>query len=258
MYKYVMGIALSCMLCSNTHGQHELSKKRFINWFTQDPVSFVNDLNSKDLVTLGFSGIVFSSLSGFDEPNSFQFRRRYSNSGYLNITNEFGTINLMAPISAFVFGTSLLTKDRHFQDAAFTSLQAVLYNQISVGALKFAFARSRPYENDGPNDFDFFTTGETSFPSGHTSTAFAVITPWIMYYPSAFTYSLLAIPTGTALARIAKGKHWLTDVTFGAAIGAYWGYYLSKKHLSISGGDTIRVEPDFNFQSVGMKLSVSL
>ena len=253
-----MSICLVCIIQGNIYGQNSQSSKRFLKWFANDPATLVKDFGVNHLVVLGFSGITFTTLSDFDERTSNQLSGRYNRSLYLNTTNEFGTVRIMAPIAAAVFGTSLLSSNERFQDAAFTSLQAVLYNQLSVGALKFAFARSRPYQNDGSLDFNFFSKTGTSFPSGHTSTAFAVITPWIVYYPSIFTYSLLAIPTGTALARIAKGRHWLTDVTFGAAIGAYWGYYLSRKHLSITTDEGIRFEPDVTFQSVGMKMSISL
>ena len=256
--RLIAALGVLCVIQSSVCAQEQASGKRFLKWLTHDPVSFVNDFGANHLVTLGFSGVVFTTLSDFDERMSNQFRRRYNGNAYLDATNEFGTVRIMAPLAAAVFGTSLLSKDKHFQDAAFTSFQAVLYNQLSVGALKYAFARSRPYENDGSLNFNFFSSNGTSFPSGHTSTAFAVITPWIVYYPNVFTYSLLAVPAGTALARIAKGRHWLTDVTFGAAIGAYWGYYLSTKHLSLTKNTRFRFEPDVTFQSVGAKLHVSL
>ncbi|MDZ7681985.1 MAG: phosphatase PAP2 family protein [Fodinibius sp.] len=97
----------------------------------------------------------------------------------------------------------------------------------------FFFTRERPTHNEGPYDVDFLETGATSFPSGHTATAFAIVTPWLMYYRGRITYTLMAIPVGTAIARVAKGHHWLSDVTAGAGIGFAMGYCLSLKSTCV-------------------------
>lgn len=103
---------------------------------------------------------------------------------------------------------------------------------MTVGGLKFLFSRSRPIDEEGVRDFDMLGSTHTSFPSEHTSTAFAMVTPWVMYYDHPLTYSLYIISVGVGIARIAKCKHWLSDVAAGALIGTYWGYYLSKNHQS--------------------------
>tara|TARA_R110000868_G_scaffold259361_5_gene517325 strand:+ start:89951 stop:90724 length:774 start_codon:yes stop_codon:yes gene_type:complete len=219
------------LLPLSTFAQQNNTGNRFSTWFVQDPISIGRNINSNTISNVGMITVALAGISSFDEPSSSYFQKNYSNSKALNWSNNFGEIKYAIPFSAALFGTSLLSSDKKFQNAAFTSFQSVLYTASTVNISKFVFARSRPYQNDGAYDFDFFNSGETSFPSGHSSTAFALFTPWAMYYPNVLTYSLMVIPAGTALARIAKGKHWASDVTAGALIGTYWGIFLSKKHL---------------------------
>ena len=61
-----------------------------------------------------------------------------------------------------------------------------------------------------------------SFPSGHTITAFAVITPVSLYYPDALPV-LLFCAASVAISRVVLGMHFLSDVVAGATIGAALG-----------------------------------
>ena len=235
-------LLLGCLFvfCTSSTAQNQNDFQRFGRWLTEDPISIFKDAGMKQIAGIGTAGLSLAYLTTFDVSTSQNFRDHYSDSRFLSISNTLGSKRVILPTSAALFGSSLLTKNKKFQDAAFTSLQSVLMTSLAVGAGKFLFARDRPHKNDGAYDFDFVSTGQTSFPSGHTARAFSFITPWIMYYPSPFTYSLLALPAGTAIARVAKGKHWLTDVAAGAAIGFSMGYYLSQRHL---GTQDIQVTP---------------
>ena len=222
----------------------------------QDPVSMVTDVGPRSVLsaaTFG-AGVVVVSLG--DASVSRNFQAHYRQSPVLDFTNKWGEINLALPLSAGVFGTSLMTNNTRFQDAAFTSLQSLLMANLTVNAGKFIFARERPAHNEGPYDLDFLETGATSFPSGHTATAFALVTPWLVYYPGPITYTLMAIPVGTAIARVAKGRHWLSDVTAGAGIGLAMGYYLSKKHLSFQ-SENIEVMPVAGDGNFALKINFS-
>lgn len=57
-----------------------------------------------------------------------------------------------------------------------------------------------------------------SFPSGHTITAFAVVTPIYAHYPGALPV-LLFCALSVAVSRVLLGMHFLSDVVAGAAIG---------------------------------------
>ena len=255
-------LPLLCMVlnCQQIQAQNNIpdpSFNRFLDWTINDPIRVVKDINQREIGAFLFTGISIAGISAHDSYSSNLLQSRLRNNTYLSATNEIGTIKYVGPLSAAVFGASFLTDNQKFQDAAFTSLQSLIYTKFTVGAAKFAFARERPDHYEGPYDFDFFEGNATSFPSGHTSTAFALVVPWVVYYPNAVTYSMLALPVSTAIARVSKGRHWMSDVTAGALIGAYWGYKLSKRHLNITRNDNIDVTPFFGHNSGGLSLKVS-
>ncbi len=154
----------------------------------------------------------------------------------LETADYFGGPRINLPV-VLVAGGSLLTNNTKFQDAAFTSLQTLVYAGLLGYVLKGIFGRDRPENTDDPYAF-FATTGKnpfshegnSSYPSGHAISSFGIITPWVYYYPSVFTYGLYLIPTGTTLNRLAKDKHWATDIVIGAAIGVAMGRWLSIRH----------------------------
>lgn len=119
----------------------------------------------------------------------------------------------------------------HASSIAVTSAAAVTV--LSMG-LKYAIGRERPAEAHGdpfvaqPFDaaassfsigavFPSSGTPTSSFPSGHTALAFALITPYAELYHAPALY---AIPVAVGLGRIAaEDGHWTSDVVGGAFIG---------------------------------------
>jgi len=110
---------------------------------------------------------------------------------------------------------------------------------VSIGAthqvtnlLKGVFGRSRPYLSSDslPHDWQpgtgFGDSDRRSFPSGHTSIAFAFATAMSTEISHAWpragkiaTPLLYAGATSSALARIYHDQHWASDVAVGAAVG---------------------------------------
>lgn len=229
---------------------------RFMYWLIDDPVTMVSDFGSKQLYTVASVGVSLSIIAAGDDISSRHFQQQYGQSDLLHFTNMWGDWKIAGAASAGLFASSMITNSRKFQDAAFTSMQSLLMTNLTVNAAKFVFGRERPYEQDGPYDFDMVQPGGTSFPSGHTATAFALVTPWVVYYPGPITYALMAIPAGTAIARVAKGRHWFSDVTAGAAIGFSMGHYLAKKHLNLQ-SDRVQVIPNAGYDHFSLALNFS-
>jgi membrane-associated phospholipid phosphatase len=84
-------------------------------------------------------------------------------------------------------------------------------NVTTVGltyALKYGFGRERP---NGRN--------RHSFPSGHSSAAFATATMLHMWYGPATGIPAYAMAALTAFQRMDDNQHWLSDVIMGTTIG---------------------------------------
>ena len=203
---------------------------RFRDWSHKDASAWIGSWDGQRFATVAGATIVLAGLSFTDQAVSNRAMNWGAGAfgGFLDGTNELGG-PAAALIPVVFFATSLAFDHTNFQDAAFTSLQAYVYSNTIVIITKYVSGRSRPDEGKGPHAFHPFS-GSISFPSGHTSSAFAIVMPWVFYYPGPLTYTLLAVASGTAIARIQRQRHWLTDVLAGAAISAAMSHYLFRRH----------------------------
>ncbi len=211
-------------------------RRRFLRWTYEDAGALVQDTNPRALLYAMGSAAVLASLSPLDPPFLEEVQEGYSGglATYLDATNELGGPRAIVPVASLLV-VSLATDNPRFQDAAFTSLQALAYSAAITAGFKIAIGRFRPEADAGAYRFAPFS-GNRSLPSGHTSAAFAIVTPWVLYYPNVATYGLFALSVGTAVARIALDKHWPTDVLAGAAIGFLTARWLTRRHQGAEGG----------------------
>ena len=129
-----------------------------------------------------------------------------------------------------VYGTvtaGLLVAGTLAHNPRLTRMGTHLASALAVAAgvsssVKFVAGRSRP---DNPvidsdaDDFGLFS-GRASWPSGHTTMAFAFATALgdELHTPVA-RYGLLAAATAVGWSRINDNRHWLSDVAAGAVLG---------------------------------------
>lgn len=96
---------------------------------------------------------------------------------------------------------------------------------IITPTIKIVAGRNRPAESDGVYDFHPFRfLGDNSFPSGHTTQAFAVASVIATHYDPLWVkgaaYTIAAL---VGFARIEHNAHWASDVAAGAFIGSAVG-----------------------------------
>jgi membrane-associated phospholipid phosphatase len=132
-----------------------------------------------------------------------------------------------------LWGAGLVTRNRTVAAMGFHTLAAIGVTSQVTNVLKGTFGRSRPYATPDTMSHDWdagsgFSQGtdRRSFPSGHTSTAFAFATALSHEINHAWpragkvaTPLLYAGATAAGLARIYHDKHWASDVALGAAVG---------------------------------------
>src|SRR5215213_2844889 len=150
-------------------------------------------------------------------------------------------VEYIASPGAYVIGGTLLAigKVGRFErvaDLGWHGTTAVLFSQGITSILKGVVGRGRPFLSNGEDPDDFhpgrgFGTGDwTSFPSGHTATAFAaaaaVTNETTRWWPkSTWIVGPLMYGGATAvgLSRMYHSRHWASDVALGAAIGTFSG-----------------------------------
>lgn len=234
------------------------SRMRFVHWTYQDAGGLLQSLDGHSARYFLGGAVLLGASLPVDPSLLEEVQESYHGplGSYLNYANELGDPH-MTPVVAGVFVFSLALPDARLQDAAFTSFQSLVYAGIITGTLKGVFGRFRPEAGQGAYQFAPFS-GHTSFPSGHTTAAFAILTPWVFYYPNVATYALFALCTGTAVARIALDKHWPSDVLAGGAIGFLTARYLTRRHLHHTGPSRLKVVPFIGLASAGLRLHIRL
>ncbi|MEM8601739.1 MAG: phosphatase PAP2 family protein [Bacteroidota bacterium] len=236
--------------------------ERFLRWAGRDALAFLRTTSTTlPVIALAGSALV-PTAANLDAPISDELQGQPGGAlgTFLDVGDRLGERKMALPVMA-LFGVSLLTDNDRFQDAAFTSMQSAFYATGVTMGLKSLVGRARPYTDDGSLTFVPLSPSRDyySFPSGHTTLSFAIVTPWVLYYPGPVTYSLLAVSTGTAIARIAKDEHWATDVLAGAAIGAFTGVFLARRHLrEADARAAFEVQPVLGFDHVGASVTIPI
>jgi undecaprenyl-diphosphatase len=89
--------------------------------------------------------------------------------------------------------------------------------------LKRVFCRIRPRDIEPHCWARIVTRDKFSFPSGHSTTAFAVALSLGSFYPEILPV-LLLLAANVAISRVIVGMHFLSDVIVGSAAGTLLGY----------------------------------
>lgn len=117
----------------------------------------------------------------------------------------------------------LLSQDplryRAFESAAC----AVAVGIVFFHKVKRVVCRTRPRDIEPHCWANIITKDKFSFPSGHSTTAFAVALSLGSFYPEALPV-LLILAANVAISRIIVGMHFLSDVVVGSGCGAALGY----------------------------------
>jgi len=211
--------------------QQDLDNGRFLRWSYQDPVDWFGSWDTKRLLHVAAVGAVLVPISLLDEPVDEALGEQ--DSGQIADVADYLGTPLAILTASGAFGLTLITTNSKLQDAAFTSVQSALYANVIAFTIKLSVGRARPDANLGAHHFEPFSDPDASFPSGHTTTAFALLSAWTFYYPSIWTYGLLGAAAATGLSRMVKRRHWFTDVLGGAALGSSTSHWLARKHQGL-------------------------
>ena len=134
------------------------------------------------------------------------------------ITNSVSPIGLGAPL--IVTSIGFIQNDKALKNKGYYIGATLLSAMIITTTLKYTIDRARPFETY-PDIQNLVGAGSPSFPSGHTSEAFATATSLSLAFPKWYVIAPAYIWAGAAgYSRMHLGVHYPTDVLVGALVGA--------------------------------------
>lgn len=153
------------------------------------------------------------------------------------VTRFGGTYEIYTLVAMGSYG--FIFKHQKLKTTTLLATQAYLTGGAFGSVFKMLSGRQRPnYINVGSNytastfHGPFYKNTDaagnkinSSFPSGHTTVAFAAATVFAMEYRNKPLVPIISYTAATliGLSRITENKHWLTDVVAGAALGFLTG-----------------------------------
>ena len=129
---------------------------------------------------------------------------------------------VLAGAAAMAWGLGAGTASGKLQEAGAVTLQALAVSAVLTVGLKLAIGSVRPSTISSEHRyFDYHQPyGALSFPSGHSTSAFAAAEAFGATYGRWWTYPLAAT---IAYSRVYEGAHWPADILAGAVLGILTG-----------------------------------
>lgn len=142
-----------------------------------------------------------------------------------------GSLAVVAPAILLAYGAGRLTGHTGIASSARRVGLSVGAASLAAVAIKQIVGRERPFESPGDSRAFQPFSGHRSFPSGHSTIAFATATalvresdsrwlPWVAYPAAALV----------GWSRVHDRQHWTSDVVAGAALGT-WTANKVEQHL---------------------------
>ncbi len=145
-------------------------------------------------------------------------RDRNLDNTFVFISNSVTPISVLVPISIFFEGYS--SRDSVLKNKGLFIGTTLFVSAAATVALKYGVNRKRPFVTY-PDIQKVADAGSYSFPSGHTSDAFATATSLSLAFPKWYVITpsfLWACSVGYS--RMDLGVHYPSDVLAGAIVGA--------------------------------------
>jgi len=166
-----------------------------------------------------FAGGAVLAGSLFDRPVD-RLMAKHQDAG---VTRAYGNVGKLTPVVlASAAGAAVLLGDARMQNMGIIALESVAGAAALSIATKHVVGRARPSENQGQWSRST-DRSNASFPSNHSTVAFAAITPFAQEYDAPWLYSVAAIGS---MGRTANRQHWVSDVVAGGMLGYAIGSWL--------------------------------
>ena len=192
-----------------------------------------------------FPFLFFFSQGVYSQPIDINLLRKFNVERNQKLDPTFKFISdsdtpviLAGPISILAVG--LIRKDKLTIQKGLVMTGTLCLNGALTAGLKIVVNRPRPFATY-PEIQKLDKAGSYSFPSGHTSSAFAFATSISLAYPQWYVVApSFAWASLVGYSRMHLGVHYPSDVLVGALLGIGSGFIthlLGKKYLSVYPGN---------------------
>ena len=174
--------------------------------------------------SIGFMALITTDRITGDELAGFDRQLKTS-----RIVSQGGSVYGLGAVSGAFYLFGRTKNNERARETGLLSAQALVDSVIVESGLKVITQRARP--SAGRERSEFFDGGN-SFPSGHSTQAWAVATVIANEYRDRRAVQIVAYGAATAVsvARFTGQKHYLSDVVAGSALGYMIGKYVYTTH----------------------------
>ena len=203
------------------------------------------------LITFGALGTSHGWVADLNHEINKPLEKLHDKGGHFN----FDDVLQVVPMSAHLGLEFIGMRPQHsFNERFLTSLTAAV---LTVGIVKTTKSITSELRPDGSDHY--------SFPSGHTSIAFAGAELSRMEYGTTGGICAYTAATITAMMRMYNQKHWLGDVVAGAGVGilsariAHWLLPLERRILGMDRSDSSLVfVPTYDYSTGSTGVAMAL
>jgi membrane-associated phospholipid phosphatase len=176
-----------------------------------------------------------------------------------DVPTNYGIVAYSNILSLATYTTGLLTGEDEVRKIGRMVFQSLSYSGILVMTLRVLFGRERPYSGKGAWAFTgiSFDNEVQSFPSGHTTVAFAFSTVLAEYFDSAwsriFFYGMASL---TGFSRIYNNQHWFSDVFAGALLGLTSGFHVINEENKREQSTKSKLSFNIGFNRISVRYAI--
>ncbi|HVT83667.1 MAG TPA: phosphatase PAP2 family protein [Chitinophagaceae bacterium] len=184
-------------------------------------------LRSSLIALLSFASLFSQAqlLNKFDRSTEEDFtedRTKTVTQFMQHVSSTTGAISFGIPAALIIDG--LISHNKATVHKGMYIVKTIAVSTAITFIMKYSFNRQRPFTSDSLV-IQASSGGGPSFPSGHTSLAFATATSLSFAYPKWYVIIPSYLWAGTvAYSRMYLGVHYPTDVWVGAMVGTLSGY----------------------------------
>ncbi len=205
-------------------------------------------------IVTGSIVVATAILVSADDPARSLANRNQSrfNDDLMSVGEHYGRPVYGVALSGGLYIGGLVFDNQEVRTTGVMIIESLAFSGAITTFVKIVSGRSRPYLEEGETRFRGFQfdNDRQSFPSGHSTVAFAVSSTIAQRLHNTFaSIGLYSLATLTAVSRVYSDEHWVSDSFFGAAIGTAVGMAVVNLHEDAQEHFSLRIIPSAN----GMK-----